>query len=73
MNNKWVLCNISDFNIDKDFKMCYNCFYYYEEHNPSVMEDYENGKITKLEKKLKPCLNCDNNITFFTTSYVRNR
>ena len=50
-NDKFLLCNISDFNIDKDYKMCYNCFHYYKEHNPNVIEDFENGKITKVEKK----------------------
>ena len=40
---KCLLCNISDFNIDKDYQMCYNCFYYYEEYNPNVLEDFEKG------------------------------
>ena len=59
-----LLCNISDFNIDKDYQMCYNCFYYYEEHNPNVIEDFERGLITKIEKKSNPCMNCNStNIT----------
>ena len=46
MNETCVLCHLWDFNIDKDYKMCYNCFYYYEEHNPNIIEDFENGLIT---------------------------
>ena len=51
--------------------MCYNCFYYYEEHNPNVIEDFERGLITKVEKKSNPCMNCDsNNITLIDEQYI---
>ena len=42
-NEKYLLRSILDFNIDKDYQMCYNCFYYYEEHNPNVVADFEKG------------------------------
>ena len=70
-NEKCLLCNISDFNIDEDYKMCYNCFHYYKEHNPNVIEDFERGLITKVEKKSNPCMNCDsNNITLIDEQYI---
>ena len=70
MNETCVLCNISDFNIDEDYQLCYNCFFFYEEHNPNVIEDFENGEIIKLEKNLNLCLNCDsNNIILMSMQY----
>ena len=51
--------------------MCYNCFHYFKEHNPNVIEDFENGKITKVEKKSNHCMNCDsNNITLIDEQYI---
>jgi len=70
-NEKCLLCNISNFNIDTNYKMCYNCFHYYGEHNPNVIEDFENGKITKEEKKSTPCMNCDSiNVTLIDEQYI---
>jgi hypothetical protein len=50
--------------------MCYSCFYYYDEHNPSVLEDFEKGIIIKLEKNLNQCNNCDNKIELIHNQYV---
>ena len=51
--------------------MCYNCFHYYKEHNPNAIEDFEKGLITKVEKKLNPCMNCDSiNITLIDEQYI---
>ena len=69
-NETCVLCNISDFNIDKDYQMFYNYFYCYEEHNPNVIEDFERGLITKVEKKSNPCRICDSNITLIEEQYI---
>ena len=49
--------------------MCYNCFHYYKEHNPNVIEDFEKG--LKVEKKLNPCMNCDSlNVTLIDEQYI---
>ena len=46
-------------------------FQYYEEHSPNVIEDFERGLITKVEKKSNPCMNCDNNyITLIDEQYI---
>ena len=82
-SEKCLLCNTSDFNIDEDYKMCYNCFHYYKEHNPNAIEDFEKGLkvsdepfkplgiIIKVEKKLNPCMNCDSiNVTLIDEQYI---
>ena len=38
--------------------MCYWCYLHYEANNPSVLKDFEQGLITKVEKKSNPCINC---------------
>ena len=41
------------------------------EHNQNVIEDFENGKITKGEKKSTPCMNCDSiNVTLIDEQYI---
>jgi len=41
------------------------------EHNQNVIEDFENGKITKEEKKSTPCMNCDSiNVTLIDEQYI---
>ena len=39
--------------------MCYWCYLYYEANNPNVLHDFEQGLITKVEKKSNPCIKCD--------------
>ena len=72
MNNKsCIFCNHSLL-LDNDYKVCYNCFYYEDKHNPNILEDLINGKITKgSEKKIYQCINCDsNNIKLFDEQYI---
>ena len=70
-SEKCLLCNISDFNIDKVYQMCYNCFHCYKEHTPNVIKDFENRKITEVEKKLNPCINCGSiNVTLIDKQYI---
>ena len=66
------MCNSSDFLIDKDHQMCYMCYLHYEANNPSVLKDFEQGLITKVEKKSNPCINCDgvNNILTNDNQYI---
>ena len=45
--------------------------WYYGKHNPNIIEDFENGKITKEEKKSTPCMNCDSiNVTLIDEQYI---
>ena len=71
-NKSCVFCNNSILLLDKDYKVCYNCFYYYDVYDPNTLEDLLNGKITKgLEKKTNQCINCDsNNITLLDQQYI---
>ena len=54
------MCNISEFIIDDDYQLCYNCYNYYDMHNPKVIDVFENGIIRKENKDLNLCINCSN-------------
>ena len=47
-----MICNKINI-IDDDYKMCYNCYFYYDKHNPKVIDDFENGLLIKEEKSNK--------------------
>ena len=56
---------------DDDYKMCYNCYFYYDKHNPKVINDFENGILKIKDKIINPCINCDSsNIKLFEEQYI---
>ena len=65
---KCKICNISDFIIDKDYQMCRGCYLYYEVNNPSVLKDFEEGLIMKVENKTNSCINCNDVNMMLTTN-----
>ena len=67
------LCNNLDFIIDDDYQMCCKCYLYYHKHNPQVIDDFENGIITKEYKylDLELCINCnDVNVELIGEQYI---
>ena len=57
--------------IDDDYKMCDNCYFYYDKHNPKVIGDFENNSFKLTEKIINPCINCDSsNIKLFEEQYI---
>ena len=59
------LCNNLDFIIDDDYQMCCKCYLYYDKHNSKVIDDFENGIITKEYRDiyLNVCITCsDDNV-----------
>ena len=52
------MCHISEFIIDHDYQMCCNCYLYYDKHYRKVIDDFENGIITKEDKNINLCINC---------------
>ena len=65
-----MICNNINI-IDDDYKMCYNCYFYYDKHNPKVIDDFENGLLIKEEKIINQCINCDSsNIKLFEEQYI---
>ena len=61
-----MMCNKINI-IDDDYKMCYNCYFYYDKHNPKVIDDFENNSF-KLTEKI---INCDSsNIKLLEEQYI---
>ena len=69
---KCAMCNNSVFVIDEDYQIQYACFFYYDENNPKVLEDFDKGIITKESIELNPCINYHNNkdITLIQERYI---
>ena len=64
------MCNNINIIVD-DYEMCYNCYFYYDKHNPKVIDDFENNSFKLTEKIINPCINCDSsNIKLFEEQYI---
>ena len=48
-----MMCNNINI-IDDVYKMCYNCYFYYDKHNPKVIDDIENGILKIKDKTINP-------------------
>ena len=65
------MCHSLEFIIDDDYQMCCKCYLYYDKYNPKVIDDFENGIITKEYKDLDLCINCsDDNVELFEEQYI---
>ena len=65
-----LLCNNNNV-IDNNYLMCYGCYLYYDKHDESVIDDFENSKLKLKDKIINPCLNCDDdNINLIENQYI---
>jgi len=68
------LCHNLDLIIDDDYQMCCKCYLYYDEHDPKVIDDFENGIIKEdkdLNLDLEVCIGCnDVNVELIGEQYI---